>query len=383
MDPIDSVSPNDVQRLFEAAIEQSYKYASAGSFYSVYTTILRQLDRYGYSIVLPNHEVVGLTFITRPKLNLSTSSIRQDPVLATLDTLDPISLPFALRCLLDTKFSRRPIDIAPIAAASPFFNVESPFILPLTNCLKSISGFPDTVVETETSQGGYFSEDITMATGSDMMNRTYDLSLSFRDIQGGFIAALFTIWTRVIPLLTRGLTVAYPEDVAARRLCYTCSIYRFVLDPSRRFITKWAKATGCYPISNPLGAVFNVNESDSFISELEQIPVPFKANRIEYMDPRIFTDFNKIVKRYAPRIHTDEYITTPTKPQYNFTGLPYVDTVGGKNELLFRARPDETREPVTDIMQQIRQKIRDAETSQQTVPTFANDPEAFSEERNT
>lgn len=377
MDPIDSVTPNDIQRLFDAAVEQSYKYSSAGSFHSVYTTILRQLDRYGYSIVLPNHEVVGLTFITRPKLNLSTASLRQDPVLSTLDTLDPTSLPFALRCLLDTKFSRRPIDIAPIAAASPFFNIESPFLLPLTNCLKSISGFPDIVIETETSQGGYFAEDITMATGSDMLNRTYDLSLTFRDIQGGFIAALFTIWSRVIPLLSRGLSVAYPEDIAARRLCYTCSIYRFVLDPSRRFITKWAKATGCYPISNPLGAAFNIGERDSFVSELEQIPVPFKANRIEYMDPRIFTDFNRIVKRYAPKIDTDEYMTTPTKAEYNFTGLPYIDTQSGKNELLFRARPEEREEPVTNIMQQIRQKIRNAEAEQTTVPTVTDNPEEF------
>ena len=378
MEFVDSITPSDVRRLFDAAIEQSHRYSSAGSFFSVYTTILRQLDRYGYSIVLPNHEVVGLTFITRPKLNLSTSSIRQDPILGTLDTLDPISLPFALRCLLDTKFSRRPIDIAPIAATSPFFNIESPFILPLTNCLKSISGFPDTVVETETSQGGYFAEDITMATGSDMLSRSYDLSLTFRDIQGGFIAALFTIWTRMIPLLTRGLTVAYPEDIAARRLCYTCSIYRFILDPSRRFITKWAKATGCYPISNPLGAAFNIGERDNFVSELEQIPVPFKANRVEYMDPRIFTDFNRIVKRYAPRIDTSEYITTPTRPEYNFTGLPYIDTAGGKNELMFRARPNEKKEPVSNIMEQIREKIRNAEAEEQTVPTFTNNPDAFS-----
>lgn len=367
-DPLDAVTQSDMQRLFDAALEESYKYSSAGSFHSVYTTILRNIDRYGYSILLPNHEVTGLTFITRPKLNLTTSSIRQDPVLATLDTLDPISLPFTLRCLLDTKFSKRPNDIAPIAASSPFFNIESPFLNPLTNCLKSISGFPDIVVETETSQGGYFSEDITMATGSDLLARTYDLSLTFRDIQGGFIAALFTIWTRMIPLLTRGLTVAYPEDVAARRLCYTCSIYRFILDPSRRFITKWAKATGCYPVANPIGAAFNIAEKENFISELENIPIPFKANRIEYMDPRIFRDFNKVVEKYAPRITTDEYITTPTRSDYNFTGLPYVDVFGGRNELMFRARPDEREEPTSGIMSEIRQKVQQAEEQAERIP---------------
>lgn len=350
----------DLEKLLEAATEQAFRSSGAGSFFGQYTTILKQIDRFGYNLVLPNHEVTGLTFITRPKLNLHSSNLRQDHIMATLDTRDPYSLGFAIRCLLDTNFAQQD-GIFELAHMSPFINAESPFLIPLTNCLASESGWPDPSIDTETTEGGFFSENITFAKGSDRLRRSYDLTLTFRDIQGGFIAMLLYYWHRYIELVTTGEMIAYPSDIAARRLNYTCSIYRFVLDPSRKFITKFARATGCFPKSFPWGAFFNRNERESFISSGAQFSIPFQVNFVSYMDPMIFRDFNTIAKRFCPDI--EQRLIAPVEAENNFIGLPYIDIAGQQNRLDFRCLPEDLVSPLDVVWKDIEAKIQAAEAA--------------------
>jgi hypothetical protein len=365
-----------LRTLFETATQQSFRSAGAGSFFSQYQTILSQYDRFGVNAMLPNHEMVGYTFITRPKLNLTTTSLRQDRILAMLETTDNVSLPFAIRCYLDTNFAKSP-HVSDLSAACPFFNKESPFIIPLSNNLLSVAGWPDPVLDTETTDGGFFSEDMTFVKGSDRLNRTYDITLTFRDIQGGFIIALLYIWIRYIELVVRGDTVAYPEDIDARRINYTCSIYRFILDPSRQYITKWSKATGCFPKSIPIGNIFNFGERENFVRSAAQYSVPFVVNKVEIMDPIIFRDFNTIAKRFSPSIMSGTAVSMA--PDHNFIGLPFIDTIGGFNKLNFLAPPGAADNPLQATWQMIKDQLRALSTntvpsvSHQQSPNFTND----------
>lgn len=342
---------DELNTLFSLITQQSFRASGAGTYLSMYQTILSKFDRFGINAMLPNHEVVGYTFITRPKLNFSTTSLRQDRILAMLDTVDPGSLQFAIRCYLDTYYSGLPA-MSKYVAACPFFNPESPFLIPLTNNLVSVSGWPDPVLEPETTDGGFFSEDMTIVKGSDRLNRTYEITLTFRDIQGGFIIALLWMWIHYMELVVRGDTLAYPQDIAARRINYTCSIYRFVLDPSRRFITKWSKATGCWPRTIPIGNIFNFGEKENFIHSAAQYSVPFTVNKVEVMDPIIFRDFNTIVKRFSPtaRGENGPVVVAGMSPEYNFTGIPYIDTVGGYNQFDFLCSAADLVDPFSQAL---------------------------------
>lgn len=350
------ITDAQLERLYTAAVEQSYKYVGAGSKYSSYQMVLSKIDRFNRNMIMPNHEVSGLTFFTRPKLCLVTDNIRQDRHMSTLDVIDPVAWPFAARCLLDTNFAKSAA-AAGAASYSPFFDNRSPFITPLTNCLVSINGYPDFVIDTETTEGGYFGEDQTFARGADMGAGTYDLTVNFRDVQGGFIWALMLYWARCVPLMNRGLMSPYPEDIAANRYCYTTSIYRFVLDPSRRIITKWSKATGCVPVSHPTGTAFNVNDYQSFIDSTQQYSINFKANTIEYMDPIIFQDFNLLMERFCPGLADGSYVKARNIPEHNFVGLPYIDIKAGYNELMFLCKPEELENPVDAVMRDIYQSL--------------------------
>jgi hypothetical protein len=354
------ITEDDIQRIYQAANEQIFKGAGYGSFYGQYQRVMKSFDKFGRNPLPNNADLTGFTFITRPKLNLSTTSLKQDRTLMALSTTDPNSLAFAIRCYLDTNFASRP-DISGLAKYSAFFEHRSPFIIPLSNCLSSISGWPDPVIDTETTEGGFHSENLTFAKGSDRLAGSYDLTLSFREIQGSIILSIIYTWLKFIDLVTKGNTVAYPEDIDARRLCYTCSIYRFVVDPSKRIITKWAKATGCFPKSIPLGAAFNINENEIFISSMANYSIPFTVNKVEYMDPIIFRDFNRLSIKYNPDLHPNyrdkKVVQVKHVAEYNYFGLPYIDTDQGLNRINFYAYNSELEDHLAKAMYDLEQKI--------------------------
>jgi hypothetical protein len=319
---------------------------------SLLQTLLTRHDRYGTAQIEPNLETIGLTFITRPRLNLSTSSLRQDRQMALLDTMNPQALMFGVRCNLDTVFCRE-TNVHDAVYNSPWFNPQEAFNVPLGNMLTGVSGWPDFNLETETTEPGSFSESMTTARGSDRGRRGYTLNLSFRDMRGGVAFAMLYYWIHAIALSMEGIMVAYPEDREANRLNYTCSIYQFNLDPSQRTITKWAKATGCFPISMPMGEFFNHSMTDSHVHAASNFSVPFFANNISYMDPIHLKAFNVLVDRYQPGMktllnssdHTQLPLAgQPHQAQYNFMGVPYIDLYSGSNELKWLVSKDEIAE---------------------------------------
>lgn len=370
--------PDDiVQSLKQSVTDSTFRSTGRGPYGSTFQSITSQFDRFGTKPFIPNHELAGLTFITSPKLNLSTSSLRQDRVMSMLDILDVDSFPFSIRCYLDTKFARRQ-DIRRIATSSHLYNSDTPFIIPLSNCLQTMTGFPSFEVDTETSEGGFFGEDQTIARGSDMNMRTTTLNLTFRDFQGGYITALLYFWIRYIALVTRGYTTAYMEDILDGRINYTCSIYRFTLDPYRRRISKWMKATGCFPTALTLGDAFDIPSEEHYIKATQEITVPFVCNNIDYMDPIVLKEFNILTERFCPKTgngyipdtingekNTKKVALAPWSDRVpatiesgsNFTGLPYIDTVTGNKEMLFMARPEELENPAQVALQQLTQQV--------------------------
>jgi len=283
---------------------------------------------------MSEYETHGFSFITRPKLNLTTTNIRQDRIMSLLDTLDPQTTAFAIRASLDTNLVR---EYNLSTSNSQFFNNLNPFIPILTNRLVTLNGWPDPTIDVETTDGGYFSESITIPKGHDQLTKNYDISATFNDVQGSPILTTMLMWTRYLALITRGVMMQYMEDIEARRMGFTSSIYRFILDPSNRYITKWAKATGCFPRSVPLGAYFNYDVKSASIESSMNLAIPFSAGgKIEYFDPIILREFNMLVERRCGNIKDWKNARDDERIKLNFKCLPYIDVESGSNELLWK-----------------------------------------------
>lgn len=371
------ITEQDMQDVFHSANEQVAMYSGAGSFYSQYSTFMSAFDRFGYKILPIHTENSGYTFITRPKLNLTTTSLRQDPILSMLDTLEPRSLQFAIRCYLDTNFAAKHIGRGQgLAARSPFFNHESPFIVPLSNSIEELSGAPDPVLDVKTTSPGIYGEDLTYAKGSDRLARTYDITINFRRVQGDINTAIIWMWQRFMELVTRGDVMAYNEDIYRRRLCYTCSIYRFTLDTTKQYIQSWAKFTGCFPKTISLGEKFNQTSTSQVNVESSALSTVFTVNKAEYMDPRILLDFNRIVERFAGNDLTTKQIL-PVAARYNFAGIPYIRCGNdGFNRFVFLGNVDDFVDPLPTTVETILNRQREiAEEAQREVLLEENNPD--------
>lgn len=342
----------------------AYREMGAGDHHNSYQMLFSKVNRFSHTIGTPNMESSGLTFITRPELNLTLSSIKQDDTLAMLASDDPNSIAFGIKCMLDARLARGEVagperSTIELASKSQLIDNRLPFIVPLCNSIESITGFPDLTLDTETSDGGYMGEDQTTARGSDLMQNTNDISISFKEIHGGINMAILYYWVYwTILAVQRGTVVAYPDDIAELRMCYTTSIYRFVLDPKKRTILKWAKATGCFPVNVPIGNTFNFSEGEDFLSAAMKFSVTFKANHIEYFSPSIFLDFNKLMARFAGRSYHKSGDKLPPEAKYNLMGLPWIDVSSGRNELCFIGDKKEADSSLLSELDEVIARIR-------------------------
>jgi hypothetical protein len=344
---------------FDEHIQIINKASGTGGHFNHIQNFMVELDRYAMNDAPPNHVTRGLAFITCPTLNLQSTNIKTDRILSMLNTTNPNSIAFAIRCLLDTRWRAK---YGHIASKSQLVNLRNPFMIPLTNGLRSMSGWPDYGVQTFTTEGGYHNENQTFVIGSDELSGTYDISCSFKDVSGGPIMALFLFWLRYMGLQCTGRVLNHGEDIDNQRMPYTVSIYRFMLDPTRRYIVSYAKATGCFPKNVPIGAQFNINEDEIYVKAATNFSIPFAVNKVEYNDPGIILDFNRLMTNFCPNIK--ELPLLSRDPFYNYRGLPYIETIDAEMSLQFRSDDSmDIPRPVT---------MRNTQDMDQTAATYAN-----------
>ena len=318
------------KHMMDNHIEGLYKSLTRGSYSNSLQQFCVGIDRYNKPAIV---------FITRPTLNLTDWTIGMDRTLARLHskTANEQGCAMMTRLLLDpdqsgagkgeASGSTRELvkGMAEKAETCGLINNNSPFITPMMNGLTSMSGFPDEVMQTTTTQGGFFHEDQTFAKGTDSLRKSVDLTLNFRDEPTCPISLIKETWVRWMALAMEGRVVAHKRDIDEQRMPYTCGIYRFVLDDSRSHIVKCAKGTGCFPKVGVDGSAFNLEAGGNEDVNRTKFTIPFTCNHIMVNDYLIFLQFNTLMKNFAPDIEKQlEKHTLPDDPSSNYMGLPYI-----------------------------------------------------------
>jgi hypothetical protein len=322
------------------AISNELQYVSGNRKYTSFMAGFRGFDITKQLIDTPAMEHAGFVFVTRPRCNMMSSNIKADRVLALLNTLDPQTVNAAIRHMLDTELNKVYPGRIIYDVDMSMFNPENPFIPVLTNNLDTLSGWPDVVVETESTEGGFYGENITYPKGHDQLSRDYELSATFKDMQGNLLAMLLMMWNRWIWTTCLGLTSLYRRDIIKRRMGFSSSIYRFVLDSGKKSIVKWAKATGCYPKIMPIGSFFNYDRNNHAFEPIRDISTSFVvAGKVDYMDPIVLLEFNTLVKRYCPNIESYVILNREEQQEYGIYAIPYINLTDGSNELQWRVEP--------------------------------------------
>lgn len=250
-----------------------------------------------------NQDQYGLTFFTRPQLNLQNDNLRNQRIFYPLLNSRATSIQRAIRCLLDPRLmygyrmgNGRFMD--PISC--PLVDNELAFIPALTNNLERMSGWPDIVAPTTSTSPDLLEGVQTWVDGPTVYNQSFDLDCTFRNTKGDIILYLTYIWMRYMSAVYTRLAVPYMDMIVEREIDYNTRIYRLVLDKQRRIVTKIAATNAAYPISSPLGSFFDFDKTKPFNDQNKEFTVRFKCDGVTYMDDILIHEFNATVEIFNP-----------------------------------------------------------------------------------
>lgn len=282
--------------------------------------------RQGQQQVHTNRDHMGYTFFTRPILNLTYDNLSAVPTMAALRNAPSVSYQRMVRAYLDPwqqqgrynnvpdvrermqYTGNNPDDIHRGAALndtdSPLVNPHNPFIPLLSNTLSSLSGWKDIALNDYTSKAGINNEQWSKVDGFFYKTEAFELSSSFKNIEGSPVMSLIHHWMEYMANCLEGRMNPYPVFIAEREYDYNTRIYRFIMDHTKTYITQWA-STIAWPSSLSYGNQFNFDASKTFIDMNGEVSVTWKCIGADINDPIMPYEFNQLVEYYCPDLAID------------------------------------------------------------------------------
>lgn len=183
------------------------------------------------------------------------------------------------------------------------FNGNNPFCNLLTNSVASSLELQDIAMESVVSAANIYGTILEYPLATTSSSNNVDFSLEFNDNKNLDVYMFFRIWQEYELLKKDGGVTPPPkgEDefyyITNKILHDQMSCFKIIVDEDMETILYWAKCWGVYPTSIPR-SIFNDLQSGTL-----KVPVSFKCQWVEDMDPLILSDFNKLV---ADKVNTYE-----------------------------------------------------------------------------
>jgi len=273
-----------------------------------------------------NKEVFGLTFMTRPALNLTTQNVRADRRLIPMLTLEQAHYQRYIRCMLDPR-----LNYVDRSFECSLIDHDNAFIPLLSNQIQSLSGWPDASLDTFTSAKGVYNEQFSIVDSIIDIFWSYDMTATFRSVAGDPITAMIYSWLLYISNVYKGIMVPYMDMIALDEIDYQTRIYRLVLDRTKRRVVKLACTGVSVPIAINIGSSFNFEADKVYNQAYDTIEVTFRNSGARYNDPIIVEDFNDLVGIFcesmkdATRKSNMQKIDISVLDFFNFQGYPRID----------------------------------------------------------
>lgn len=323
---------NDFDKLMEQ-IDFISRSSGLGSLTESMVNQLAGFNHRGVGNPVPyNQDNQGMTFFTRPRLNLSYNNLSADRRLSVLGPRQGNlvnHIPAAIRQWLDPEVA---FTLNNAGVRTDLIDPYQAFIPLLSNNLISLSGWPDPIAEYYTADEGLAKETWAMVDGVDTIYSAFDLQATFRNVAGDPISLMIYVWLIYMSLVYQGRMLPHPDSEMLREIDYQTRIYRLVLDPTRTYIQKIAACGAAFPTSPALGQAFDFSADTPFEqSRASQISVPWRCVGAMYQDPILMQEFNEVVVLFNPAmhpLHRNEHmrrIPREWQTLFNYDGYPWID----------------------------------------------------------
>lgn len=317
----------------QAGLERVYNATPLGPLASNLVNTVYGINHRQTPLALPsNRDNYGLTFFTRPRMNMTTNNIRFVRQMYPLLNQEPRSIQRIIRATLD------PESAFPAPGNSKLQTINSPYVdnlnmfIPiLSNLCLTIGGWPDIGVDTRKTPEGHYREVHSMVDSAVQFKGQYELSASFRNLPNNPITLLFYFWLFYMSKVFEGELIPYGSSIYECELDYNTRIYRLVLDPTRRYVQHILATGASIPLNAPVGTLGNFDSSQPFNESNDNVNIRFDCVGMDYNDPISIYEFNAAVVIMNPGMSDQNrdqfYIKIPYQilSFFNMRGYPRID----------------------------------------------------------
>lgn len=198
---------------------------------------------------------IGLSFVTRPQLNLTDDNITRSEKLVSLYGASQYSVAAYVRGMLDERWA---------AAFQPIYlNNKIPFITCLTEYLKTSTGFNDLQIRMETSDPGIRDQVYQRVASKLEENGSYPITQTYYNPKPSVIQALFQVWEDYISEVVSGDRQVGPRDwyLMANKIDYDCRIYHLIMNKDSQYLEHIFATVQSIPTTYPAGSIANIDNS--------------------------------------------------------------------------------------------------------------------------
>lgn len=310
-------------------LEKVYNTSPLGPLASNLVNTVYGINHRQTQLALPfNKDAYGLTFFTRPRMNLTRDNVRMVRQMIPLLNSEPRSIQRIIRVLLDPLLA---LGSDPTGRVySPYVDDLNVFIPLLTNLCLSVSGWNDFGVDSHVTPEGHFREAHSMVDSSIEVRNSFELSVGFRNIPNNPVTLLFYFWLFYASKVFEGELIPYGSSLYELEIDYNTKITRLVLDPTKRYV-QHIFSTIAYPISVPVGNIGNFDSSQPFNDANDNVNIRFQCIGMEYNDPIQIKEFNDSVCALNPGMDDESrdslYIQIPYQilSFFNMRGYPRIN----------------------------------------------------------
>lgn len=276
-----------------------------------------------------DRELPGPLLITRPQLNLFDDNIRARPNLFPMLSSNPNSIERMTRCILDPRLmntQRINGDTQEVLKCRLVDN-RNPFIPVFNNDLISLSGFPDKILPSYSSEPGRLKEVWGQIDGSIDIFDERDINIILRNRRGSPAFSIIDKWCEYASDVFLGNVMPCPGFSVENEIDYQCRIYNLIMRQDGIRISRIAATGVSVPIVSPIGNYFNRDGATPYGSATMQHNFRFKSYGIIYDTNSLVRDFNEVSMMFnqeiRPKNRSSKMTKIPTTMRTYFKGYGY------------------------------------------------------------
>lgn len=236
-------------------------------------------------------DTIGLVFTTRPNLNLSDANIKNHTQLLPLYQPKPHSLQAYIKGLLDPTWGKAN------SGMIEFLDPLNPWLVPITNLVKTSEGFPDISLRVDKSKPGFRQEVYQYISGLLKYNRDLDIRQTYWTPKPNFMPYIFETWEHYIEGVSLGDEgmQPYPEALLQSYQDYDCRIYHMILNKNMRNIEWIFCNASCFPTTFPSGAMSAIDRTQDSIrgQGQDELAINFSGVGFRFGNMKVADMFNR------------------------------------------------------------------------------------------